>query len=329
MEGFTTMTSEATSGFHLIFGTGPAACWTARHLRAKGFTVKAVNRSGMRPALMPADVTVIRADVSDLQQTIQVTQGASVVYQALGPAYARWAELFPRLQAHTIDAAVAAGARYVALENLYVLDPSHTMTEHSPEAPRSAKGRLRQQMHQDLMQRHASGDLQVCALRASDYYGPGVTMSALGERVFGNLVKGKTAQVMVRASCLHSFAYIGDVGHALAVLGTADADAATWGQTWLAPHARAQSQHALVAQACELLGMPTKLSVVPPWMLRLVGLLDADARAHLEMLYQYEHAYVVDSSLSERTLGLQPTQAAQGLAATIDWYRALAKDAGA
>jgi nucleoside-diphosphate-sugar epimerase len=323
------MATETTSGFHLIFGTGPAACWTARDLCAKGFTVKAVNRSGMRPALMPADVTVIRADVSDLQQTIEITQGASVVYQALGPAYSRWAELFPLLQANTIEAAIQARARYVALENLYMLDTSLHMTEHSLEAPRSAKGRVRQQMHHDLMQRHARGDLQVCALRASDYYGPGVTMSALGERVFGNLVKGKAAQVMVRASCPHSFAYIGDVGRALAVLGTADTDAATWGRTWLAPHDRAQSQHALVAQACELLGMPTKLSVVRPWMLRLVGLLDADARAYLEMLYQYEHVFVVDSSLSERTLGLQPTEATHGLAATIDWYRELAKNAGA
>jgi len=161
------MTTSPTSGFHLIFGTGPAACWTAHHLCSQGVAVKAVNRSGKRPALMPADVSIIQADVSDAQQAIHITQGASVVYQALGPAYSQWAELFPRLQANTIQAAIQAKARYVALENLYMLDASQPMTETSPEVPRSVKGRVRQQMHQTLTRHHQSGDLQICVLRAS------------------------------------------------------------------------------------------------------------------------------------------------------------------
>jgi prephenate dehydrogenase len=74
------------SSLCLIFGTGPAACWTARHLRAKGLAVKAVNRSGQRPALMLADVAIIQADLSQERQAIDVTQGATVVDQALGPA---------------------------------------------------------------------------------------------------------------------------------------------------------------------------------------------------------------------------------------------------
>lgn len=315
------MTTSYLAGFHLILGTGPAACWTAHHLCAKGVAVKAVNRSGQRPALMPADVAIIRADVSDVQQAIQVTQGASVVYQALGPAYSRWAELFPRLQANTLAAAAQANARYVALENLYMLDASQPMTEHSAEAPRSAKGRVRQQMHRDLMARHQQGDVQVSVLRASDFYGPGVTVSAMGERVFGNLVKAQAAQVLVRADCPHSFAFIGDVGHALATLGMADAEQPTWGKVWLAPHAAAQTQQALVAQACALLGMTPKLSVVKPWLLNMVGLFNADAKASVEMLYQYEQPFVVDSHVSNRVLGLHPTDAAHGLKATLNWYQ--------
>lgn len=315
------MSQSTSSGFHLIFGTGPAACWTARHLRAKGLAVKAVNRSGQRPALMPADVAIIRADLSQEQQAIDITQGASVVYQALGPAYSQWAELFPQLQASTVQAAIRAKARYVALENLYMVDAEQTITESSPEGPRSVKGAVRLRMHRDLMERHRAGDLQISVLRASDYYGPGVTVSTAGERLFGNLVKSKSAQVMVREDCLHSFAYIEDVGRGLAALGTVPFDQATWGKVWLAPHAPAQTQGAWVAQASRLLGMSTRLTVVPSWMLRLVGLFNADAKASIEMLYQYEKPFVVDSSLSEKVLGLRPTQAEQGLRATLDWYR--------
>jgi nucleoside-diphosphate-sugar epimerase len=243
------------------------------------------------------------------------------VYQALGPAYAHWAELFPRLQANTLEAAARVSASYVALENLYMLDASQTMKEQSAEAPRSVKGRVRQQMHHDLMARHQRGDVRVSVLRSSDFYGPGVTVSAMGERVFGNLVKGKPAQAMVRADCLHSFAYIGDVGNAMATLGLADDGPSTWGKVWLAPHATAQTQQAFVAQACALLGMQPKLTVVKPWLLQLVGLFNADAKASVEMLYQFEQPFVVDSRVSDQVLGLHPTQTEHGLKATLDWYR--------
>jgi quercetin dioxygenase-like cupin family protein len=46
-----------------------------------------------------------------------------------------------------------------------------------------------------------------------------VTVSVMGERAFGNLVRGKPAQVMARHDCPHSFAFIVDVGKALAALG--------------------------------------------------------------------------------------------------------------
>jgi nucleoside-diphosphate-sugar epimerase len=315
------MNTPTHSQHHLLYGTGPAACWTARHLRAQGITVKAVNRSGKRPSLMPADVPVFAADLLDQQQATAITEGAAVVYQALGPAYSQWAELFPRLQANTIHAAARAGARYVALENLYMLDASKIMTESSPVAPRSEKGRVRQQMHAALMAHHQSGDIQACTLRASDYYGPGVTLSALGERAFGPLIKGKAAQVMVRADMPHSFAYISDVGQALATLGSADTNQATWGRAWLAPHAPAQTQAQVVHQACTLLSQPDKLSVLAPWMLQMVGLFNADAKASIEILYQFSEPFVVDSRFSEKTLGLAPTPVNEGLKATLTWYK--------
>ena len=50
---------------HVIFGTGPVGCWTARSLVERGLPVRAVNRSGMRPALLPAEVDLVAADAGD------------------------------------------------------------------------------------------------------------------------------------------------------------------------------------------------------------------------------------------------------------------------
>ena len=60
-------------------------------------------------------------------------------------------------------------------------------------------------------------------------------------------------------------------------------------------------------------------------MLRLVGMFNADAKASIEMLYQYQQPFVVASSFSDQVLGQRPTETAQGLSATLDWYRRLAK----
>jgi uncharacterized protein YbjT (DUF2867 family) len=59
--------------------------------------VRAVNRNGVRPGLMPADVEMFTADVADPTRASAAANGADVVYQALNPPYHRWHELFPAL----------------------------------------------------------------------------------------------------------------------------------------------------------------------------------------------------------------------------------------
>ena len=44
---------------HVIFGTGPVGCWTARSLVDRGLPVRAVNRSGARAGLLPQEVELV------------------------------------------------------------------------------------------------------------------------------------------------------------------------------------------------------------------------------------------------------------------------------
>ncbi len=241
-----------SNGLHVIFGTGPVGCWVARALRGFGIRVRAVNRSGQRPALMPADVQIGAADLSDPAQAREAAEGASAIYQALNPPYHEWAQKFPALQAAALAAASAVGARYVSIENLYMYDGTEPITEQSPPSPRSRKGELRARMAEQVMQAHRRGDVRTAALRSSDYYGPGVTLSAMGRMVFGNLVAGKKAQLSGSATQPHSFAYIEDVGLAAATLGTRE-DA--FGKLWIAPHAPPVTQGEMVEAAGRVPGI--------------------------------------------------------------------------
>ncbi len=303
---------------HVILGTGPVGIWTARALRELNIPVRAVNRTGKRPNMMPDDVEVVAADASDPAQAIDAAKGAAVVYQALNPPYHQWHESFPGLQAGALAAAQAAGARYVSIENLYMYDSSKPMTEDSPILPKSKKGELRAKMADDVMAAHQRGDIRATALRSSDYYGPGVLGSALGEMVFGNLVAGKKAQVGGSADMAHSVAYIEDVGRAAAILGTREEGD---GKVWICPHAAARTQGEMIEMACQVLGIKPQITVISPFMMRIAGLFMPGARASVEMMYEFTAPFVVDSSRFQKAFALEPTPIDMGIEATVSWYK--------
>jgi nucleoside-diphosphate-sugar epimerase len=287
-------------------------------LSSHGRAVRAVNRNGVRPDLMPADVEVVMADAANPTQAIAAASGASVVYQALNPPYHLWHEFFPGLQAGALAAAKAANARYVSIENLYMYDSTRPMTEDSPVAPVSKKGALRQKMAEEVMAAHRRGDVRATALRSSDYYGPGVVASALGDGFFGNLVAGKKALVIGSKQMRHSFSYIEDVGLAAATLGTDDK---ALGRVWIAPHAEAGTQGEMAEEVGRVLGSESRIRVVSPLMMRVAGLFSPIARASAEMMYEFTSTFVVDSSRIEREFDLSATPMTVAIERTIAWYR--------
>jgi nucleoside-diphosphate-sugar epimerase len=267
---------------------------------------------------MPADVEIAKADVTVPTQAAAAASGASVVYQAWNPPYHLWHEFFPALQAAALSAAKTANARYVSIENLYMYDSSKPMTETSRVAPVSKKGALRQKMAEAVMAIHARSEVRTTALRSSDYYGPGVLASALGERIFGNLVAGKKAQLSGSTEMPHSLSYIEDVGLAAAALGTHDE---ALGRVWIAPHAPARTQGQMVEEACRVLGVEPRISAVSPLMMRMVGLFIPAARASVEMMYEFTAPFAVDSSRIEREFSLSATPIPVATERTIEWYR--------
>src|SRR5215207_6486758 len=122
-------------GLHVVYGTGPVGLAVMDELVSKGKRVRMVNRSGR--ASVPEGVEVVGGDATDKAFAQGASEGASVVYFALNPPYTQWAELFPPLQAGVIEGATAAGAKLVAMENLYMYGPTdgRLLTEELPHAP--------------------------------------------------------------------------------------------------------------------------------------------------------------------------------------------------
>ena len=306
---------------HVIFGTGAIGLAVLDALRSRGETARLVNRSGS--ARVPDDVEVVGGDARDPAFTTEVARGADVVYQTLNPPYAEWTAQFPPLQAGVLAAAEATGARLVSMENVYMYGRpgGRVLTEDCAYEAHTRKGQLRGRMARELLAAHEAGRVEVAIGRASDYFGPhGGAQSNLGDRVFPAALEGKTATVLGDPEQPHTYTYVPDIGEGLAILGE-HPDAP--GQVWHLPNdPDTRTTRQLVDIAYRLAGQPrSRLRRLPPVLLRAVGLVNPTMRELVEMQYQFEEPFVVDSSKITNKLGVEATPVEEALAETLRSYR--------
>jgi len=303
---------------HVVFGTGPVGLAVMDALVQRGRRVRMVNRSGR--ASVPEGVQVVGGDATDKAFAREASEGASVVYFALNPPYTQWAELFPPLQAGVIEGAASAGARLVAVENLYMYGPTdgRPLTENLPHAPNTRKGTVRARMSQELMEAHTSGRVRVATGRASDFFGPRVQVSAAGEQVFGRAAQGKSAQVAGDPDQLHTYTYAPDIGRGLVVLAEREE---ALGQAWHLPSPETVTTRKFVEMIFKGIGKPARVQAAPKILLRAIGLFNPGIRETIEMLYEFEKPFVVDHSKFERAFGEHATPLKEAIGETVRWYR--------
>ncbi len=309
----------------VIGGNGTIGAVAVRHLAAAGCEVRIVQR---HPRLIEGAVATASADVFDLDGLTKAVEGSDVIYLILGLPYDAkvWLEGFPRAVSHAVEAARRVGARLVYFDNVYMYGPVQgVMTEDTPDNPTTQKGLARARAARVLMEAVEKGAIRGLIARSADFYGdyrPFDQVKAIAEK----LEKGRKAQLLLRADKVHSLAYIPDAGRAVAVLGQqADAFDAIWHMP-TDPDALTGAQ--LVELIGALLGKEARYTVLPKLLLRMVGLFDGTVRGLLEMSYQFEQDYRVDSSKITQAYGLTATPMRQGLAEHLRFLGyALAADA--
>jgi nucleoside-diphosphate-sugar epimerase len=307
------------SDLHVVFGTGALGAAVGEALVERGVPVRLVNRSGANPV---GDGTEVMAgEAADAEFAAAAAQGAATVYQCLNPTYSRWVDEFPPLQRSVMEAAVAADAKYVSLENVYMYGDTKgvPITEDLPYRADTRKGRVRAAMATELHLAHEAGRLRVAIGRASDYFGPRAQeQSYFGSRVIPAALAGRRAMVFGDLDQPHSWAYSADIGRALAVLGTDDeADGQVWHLPTEEPKTVREMLHLIYAEA----GAEPRMTTAPKLLLRAMGLFDANVRELIEMWYEFDQPFIVDSTKFSRKFGLVATPLADAVSQTVDWYR--------
>ncbi len=305
---------------HVVLGTGAIGRAIAEELVQRGKTVRMVNRSGVM-AEAPVGVEVVATDLYDPANVEDVTREAAVVYQTAQPRYYEWPEKFPPLQESIVEGLMSGGAKLVIVENLYMYGETDgkPITEDMPYNAHTRKGRVRAQLSKAALAAHQEGKLRVTIGRGSDYFGPWGTDTSMGERAFYPLLQGKAAQMVGRLDIPHTHTYIPDFGKALVILGERDeAD----GRVWHVPNdVPSISQGEMIRMFAEEAGVEPKMSSMGKLMLRIGGLFIPEAKESLEMMYEFEKPFVVDSSKFESTFGVQATPMREAIKETVAWYQ--------
>jgi nucleoside-diphosphate-sugar epimerase len=308
------------SQFHVVFGTGPLGRSVVNELVRRGETVRVVSRSGQM-AEAPQGVELRSGDLYNVAVVRELAQGAAVAYQCAQPHYWEWPQKFPPLQAAIIEGLTGTGTKLVIGENTYMYGDTNgkPLAEDLPYAATTRKGKVRAAMSEAALAAHKAGKLQVSMGRGSDFFGPWALDSGFGDRVFFPALAGKGASFGGKLDLPHTATYIEDFGKALVILGEREE---ALGRAWHVPSDRPQiTQRQFAELVFADTGHPVKASGMGKTMMRIGGIFIPGARETVEMMYEFEKPFVVNSSQFEATFGVRATPLAQAIAATLDWYR--------
>jgi nucleoside-diphosphate-sugar epimerase len=285
---------------HVIVGAGPVGSAVATQLAERGETVRVISRSGRGPA-HPA-IERVAAEASDAARLTELTTGAAVLYNCANPQYHRWLTDWPPLAAALLTAAERGGAVQATTHNLdgdgAVDGP---ITEDTPLAATHPKLRLRADMWRDALARHQAGRIRTTEVRGSDYVeGNSILTFVLAKP----LLAGRRGYVPGNLDAPHTWTIIDDVARTLI---TVAGDERGWGRSWPVPSHPPLTIRELATRFAAATGSPApKLTALPYAAMWTVGLLSTMVRELRTTYYQFARPFVLDSSITEKTFGLEP-----------------------
>lgn len=304
----------------ILGANGTIGSVLAKELTAYTKQIRLVSRN---PQKVNETDELFPADLSDASQVEKAIEGSEVVYLLVGFDYNInvWQNKWPKLMRATIDACIKHKAKLVFFDNVYIYDLKAIphMTETSVINPPSKKGAVRKEIADMLLNDVKSGKLSALIARSADFYGPNNDKSFLLETVYKNIKKGKKPNWFIDANKKHSFTYTPDAAKATALLGnTADA----YNQVWHLPTDKnALTGKEMIALFAKEMNVENKVSILPMWLLKILGLFIPIMKEMPEMMYQYDRDYFFDSSKFDKRFSFKTTTYQEGVKLTIEQTR--------
>ena len=303
---------------HVVFGaSGNSGSAIIRELVRRKFNVRGINRSGK--ANVPDIVEVLKADIFDEEASKLAIEGATVIYNCINIPYSKWGDDLVNLTKKFIKLVSKSKAKVIIVDDLYMYGSKYDepLREDMETLAQSKKGKIRSEIANLYLQAHKEGRINVTICRASDFYGPGVINSQMGERVISNVLQGKKVSVLFNLDAPHTFSFVDD--YAKAVVSLTEHDDA-FGQVWHIPAAEPITQREFLKIAYEEANKSPKISSLSGKMYNFIALFIPILKEIKELSYQFEKPFIMDHSKYKKKFGLNVTPHREAIRSTLDWY---------
>lgn len=280
-------------------GIGRETCLA---LRRHGWQVRALVRTP--PEAGKDGIEWFSGDAMKAEDVMRAAAGAEVIVHAVNPpGYRGWERLVLPMLDNTVAAARANRARIVLPGTVYNYgaDAFPLLTEASPQHPCTRKGEIRAEMERRL--RDASMDgVRTLVLRCGDFFGPSPGNNWFSQ---GLAQAGKPVHRMQypgRYDLAHAWAYLPDVGEALARLldrerELGDFETFHFGGQWLDGHDMLAAFRRVTG------GTDIRAGTFPWWIARLASPFNETLRELCKMRYLWREAIRLDDRKLRAFLG--------------------------
>ncbi|WP_430390841.1 NAD-dependent epimerase/dehydratase family protein [Dyella sp. 20L07] len=281
-------------------GIGSEACSA---LQRHGWHVRALVRTPPTEASKNG-VEWLAGDAMNAQDVLRAANGAAAIVHAVNPpGYRGWDNLVLPMLDNTIAAARANGARIVLPGTIYNYGPDAfpLLTETSPQHPCTRKGEIRAEMERRLQAAAADG-VSSLILRCGDFFGPRVGNNWFAQGLIRAGARVRRMQYPGDYAIGHSWAYLPDVGEALARLLDRQTELSAFavfhfGGYWLNGH------DMLTAIRRGANDQSIKAGHFPWWITRLVAPFNETLRELNKMRYLWREPARLDDTKLRQFLG--------------------------
>ena len=243
----------------------------------------------------------------------QAAMGADVIVNGLNPPnYHNWAKLIPQITAQVIAAAKASDATVIIPGNVYNFEGvAGEWSEHTPQRPRTRKGKIRVQMEQD----YAASGVQTIILRAGNFIDPDHNRDIMSLFIMTGIAKGKLTSAGSK-DVVTTYCYLPDWAQAAVGLAEKRAELAGFEDVPFPGHAFSTEDLRQTLQ--DSLGRPVRLKPFAWWIMTLLSPFWELARELSEMRYLWDTSHTMSGVKLARLLpDFRPTDLRQVMLAGL------------
>ena len=270
---------------------------------------------GRHPKKINESDELFAGDLTDKDFVNKAVNGSEVVYLTVGLPYhiKVWRKQWPVIMANVIDACILHKAKLVFVDNVYAYAKNEVvhMTEDSPIAAETKKGKVRAELLKMIHNAIERKGLTAVVARSADFYGTNAKSSFMQIGVFDKFKKNQKAFWQSDASKIHSFTYTADAAKGIAILGNSpEANNQTW---HLPTSAERWTGKDFINYIAEDMNVKPKYYILSKTMIGLTGIFSPMVKELSEMQYQNDRDYFFNSSKFERAFSFTPTRYADGI----------------